>query len=85
MCYGFRRAGALLARPAARSLLATHSEADPGRYIVAEINVEHRKKSPLPLIIGLVLLGALLYLLYDNVIRDDGADEPVRTETTTAP
>ncbi|HEU4453644.1 MAG TPA: hypothetical protein VFR81_11325 [Longimicrobium sp.] len=52
---------------------------------MAEINVEHRKKSPLPLIIGLILLGALLYLLYDNVIRDDDADEPVRTETTTAP
>ncbi|HEX2211517.1 MAG TPA: hypothetical protein VHG93_27775 [Longimicrobium sp.] len=51
---------------------------------MAEINVEHRKKSPLPLIIGLILLGALLYLLYDNVIRDD-ADEPVPVETTTAP
>ena len=47
---------------------------------MAEINVEHRKRSPLPLIIGLLLLAALLYLLYDNVIRDDDAD--VRVETT---
>jgi hypothetical protein len=49
---------------------------------VAEINVEHRKRSPLPLIIGLLLLGALLYLLYDNVIRDDDADDGVQVETT---
>ncbi len=49
---------------------------------MAEITVERRKRSPLPLIIGLLLVGALLYLLYDNVIRDD-ADDGVQVETTT--
>jgi hypothetical protein len=77
------RAGAVLAAPRAEVLAATHSKAQPGRSIVAEINVEHRKRSPLPLIIGLILLGALLYLLYDNVIRDDDADDDVQVETTT--
>ena len=53
---------------------------------MAEINVEHRKRSPLPLIIGLILLAALAYLLYDNVLRGgDDANEPAQVETTTAP
>jgi hypothetical protein len=74
------RAGAVFAPPLAAVPPKTHSKADTRRSIVAEINVEHRKRSPLPLIIGLLLLAALLYLLYDNVIRDDDAD--VRVETT---
>jgi len=54
---------------------------------MAEINVEHRKRSPLPLIIGALLLAALLWLLYDNVIRDDNddADDAVQVDTTAAP
>jgi hypothetical protein len=81
-----RRVGAVLARAGAAVFLATLSEADTRRDVVAEINVEHRKRNPLPLIIGALLLAALLWLLYDNVLRgDDDVDEPVRTETTTTP
>lgn len=52
---------------------------------MAELNVERRKRSPLPLIIGLILLGALAYLLWDNVIADDDDAVVVDPVETTAP
>lgn len=51
---------------------------------MAEINVERKRKSPLPWILGLLVLAVLAYfLLRGRGDDDDTPDGPV-TDTTTA-
>jgi hypothetical protein len=53
---------------------------------VADIDVERRKRSPLPLILGLLLLVLLGFLLWRYVLADGGAtatDDAVVVDTAT--
>jgi hypothetical protein len=51
---------------------------------VADINVERKRRSFLPLLLGLLALLALLWLLWSLLGRDENeADDPVQTDTVT--
>ena len=51
---------------------------------MADINVERKSRSMLPLILGLLALAALVFLLMNVLGRDDDRDEvPTTTESTT--
>ncbi|HEX5727686.1 MAG TPA: hypothetical protein VFX98_19600 [Longimicrobiaceae bacterium] len=51
---------------------------------MAEINVERKRRSILPLVLGVLALAALLWLLFNYLGRDDNdADDPVVTDTVT--
>lgn len=57
---------------------------------MADINVERKSRSMLPMILGLIALAALVFILLNVFDRDDDADDvptttTEQTTTTTAP
>lgn len=51
---------------------------------MADINVERKRRSILPLLLGLLALLALLWLLWNFLSDDENeADDPVQTDTVT--
>ena len=70
-CYGFPARGAGIAPARARAVSFAHSSAL--EEDVADIDVERRKRSPLPMILGLLLLLLLGFLLWRYVLADGGA------------
>ena len=51
---------------------------------MADIDIERKKKSPLPWVLGLLALAILAFLLMQSCGDDDAAEPAVVTDTTTA-